>query len=188
MNCSTTGFSVLHYLPGPLNQWCHPTISSCCSLLLLPSIYPSIRVFSNESALPIRWPKYWNFSFSISPFNECSWFISFRIDWFDLLAVQGTLKSLLQHHSSKASILQCSAFFRASLVAQLVKNPPAMQETSIWFLGLEDPLEKGTATHFSTLAWRIGAKSRTWLSEFYFQLSLFNSYINTWYWKNHSFN
>jgi len=80
-----------------------------CPLLLLPSIFPSIRVFSNELALHIRWPKYW--SFSISPFNEYSWQISFRMDWFDLLAVQGTLKNLLQHHSSKASILQHLAFF-----------------------------------------------------------------------------
>ena len=80
-------------------------------LLLLPSLFPSIRVFSNESVLRIRWPKYWSFSFSISPSNEYSGLISFRIDWFDLLAVQGTLKSLLQHDSSKASILQCSAFF-----------------------------------------------------------------------------
>ena len=85
---------------------CHP-------LLLLPSIFPSIRVFSNESALRIRWPKYWSFSFSISPSNECSGLISFKIDY--LLAVQGTLKSLLQHHSSKASILQCSAFLMVQL-------------------------------------------------------------------------
>ena len=83
---------------------CHP-------LLLLPSIFPSIRVFSNESVLCIRWPKYWSFSFSISPSNEYSGLISFRIDWLDLLAVQGTLTSLLQHHSSKASIFWCSAFF-----------------------------------------------------------------------------
>jgi len=83
----------------------------CHSLLLLPSIFPNIRVFSNELALCIRWPKYWSFSFSLSPFNEYSGLISFRNDWFDLLAVQGTLKSLLQHHSSKASILQYSAFF-----------------------------------------------------------------------------
>ena len=83
---------------------CHP-------LLLLPSIFPSIRVFSNESVLHIRWPKYWSFSFSISPSNEYPGLISFRIDWLDLLAIQGTLKSLLQHNSSKASILQCSAFF-----------------------------------------------------------------------------
>ena len=83
----------------------------CRPLLLLPSIFPSIRVFSNESALHIRRPKYWSFSFSISPSNEHPRLISFTMDWLDLLAVQGTLKSLLQHHSSKASILQCSAFF-----------------------------------------------------------------------------
>ena len=83
---------------------CHP-------LLLLPSIFPSIKVFSNESAFRIRWPKYWSFSFSISPSNECSGLTSFRMNWLDLLAVQGPLKSLLQHHSSKASIPWCSAFF-----------------------------------------------------------------------------
>ena len=83
----------------------------CRPLLLLPSIFPSIRVFSNESALHIRWPKYWSFNFSINPSNENSELISFRMDWLDLLAVQGTLKSLLQHHSSKTSILLCSAFF-----------------------------------------------------------------------------
>ena len=87
----------------------------CCPLLLPPSIFPSIRGFSNESVLHIRWPKYWSFSFSISPSNEYSGLISFRMDWFDLLAVQGTLKSLLQHHSSKASILLCSAFFMVQL-------------------------------------------------------------------------
>ena len=87
----------------------------CHLLLLLPSVFPSIRVFSNESALHIRWPKYWSFSFSISPSNEYSGLISFKIDWFDLLAVQGTLKSLLQHHSSKASILWHSAFFMVQL-------------------------------------------------------------------------
>ena len=81
----------------------------CCPLLLLPSIFPSIRVFSNESSLHIRWPKYWSFSFSISPSNEHSGLISFRMDWLDLLVVQGTLKSLLQHHSSKASVLRHSA-------------------------------------------------------------------------------
>ena len=87
----------------------------CCPLLFLPSNFPSIRVFSSESVLRIRWPKYWSFSFSISPSNEYSALISFRMDWLDLLAVQGTLKSLLQHHSSKVSILQCSAFFIAQL-------------------------------------------------------------------------
>ena len=87
----------------------------CRPLLLLPSIFPSIRVFSNESVLHIRWPKYWSFSFSISPSNEYSGLISFRMDWFNLLAVKGMLKSLLQHHSSKASIFQCSAFFIVQL-------------------------------------------------------------------------
>ena len=105
------------------NSWSSPKLMSiesvmpsnhlilCCPLLLLPSVFPNIRVLSNESALHIRWPKYWNFSFSISPSNEHPGLISFRMDWLDLLAVQGTLKSLLQHHSSKASILQHSAFF-----------------------------------------------------------------------------
>ena len=87
----------------------------CCPLLLPPSIFPSISVFSNESVLHIRWPKYWSFSFNIGPSNEYSGLISFRMDWLDLLAVQGTLKSLLQHHSSKASILQHSAFFMVQL-------------------------------------------------------------------------
>ena len=87
----------------------------CRPLLLLPSVFPSIRVFSNESVLHIRWPKYWSFSFSISHSNEYPGLISFRMDWLDLLAVQGTLKSLLQHHNSKASILQCSAFFTVQL-------------------------------------------------------------------------
>ena len=100
----------------PSSQWCYPTFSSSCRpLLLLPSIFPSIRVFSNVSVLRIRWPKDWSFSFSISPSNEYSGLTSFRMDWLDFLAVQGTLKSLLQHHSSKASILWHSAF----LIVQL---------------------------------------------------------------------
>jgi len=119
MDCSTPGFPVHHQLPTlsllkltsivlvmPSNH-----LILCRPLLLLPSIFPIIRVFSNESALLIRWPKYWSFSFNISPSNEYSGLISFRIDWLDFLAVQGTLKSLLQHLSSKASILWCSAFF-----------------------------------------------------------------------------
>ena len=90
-------------------------LSLCHPLLLLLSIFPKIRVFTNQSVFLIRWPKYWNFSFSISPSSECSGFISFRIDWFDLLAVQETLKSLLQHHNLKASVLWCSAFFLVQL-------------------------------------------------------------------------
>ena len=100
--------------PCPLSWWCHPTIL-CCPLLLLPSIFPSIRVFSNESTLCIRRPRYWSFSFNISSCNEHPGLIFFRMDWLGLLAVQGTLKSLLQHHSSKASILQRSAFFIVQL-------------------------------------------------------------------------
>ena len=95
----------------PLSRWCHPTI--CYPLLLLPSIFPSIRVFSNELAVCISWPKYWGFS--ISPSSEYSGLTLFRIGWFDLLAVQGTLKSLFQHHSSKASVLWCLAFFMVQL-------------------------------------------------------------------------
>ena len=109
------------------NSWSLPKLMSielvmpsnhlilCDPLLLLPSIFPSIRVFSNESAVLIRWPKYWSFSFNISPSNEHPGLISFRMDWLDLLAVQGTLKSLLQHHSSKASVLQHSAFLTVQL-------------------------------------------------------------------------
>ena len=121
MDCSTPGLPVHHQIPEftqfmsiesvmPSNH-----LFFCRPLLLLPSIFPSIRVFSNESVLRMRWPKYWSFSFNISPSNEHSGLISFRMDWLDLLIVQGTLKSLLQHHSSKASILRHSAFFIAHL-------------------------------------------------------------------------
>ena len=96
----------VHSDSRPSSQWCHPAISSCHPLLLLPSIPPSIRVFSNESTLLMRWPKYWSFSFSIIPSKEIPGLICFRMDWLDLLAVQGTLKSPLQHHSLKASILR----------------------------------------------------------------------------------
>ena len=100
----------------PSSQWCHPTISSSVvPFFSCLQSFPVLRAFSNESALHIRWPKYWNFSFSISPSSEYSGLISFRIDWFDLLGVQETLKSLPQHHSSKASILQHSAFFMVQL-------------------------------------------------------------------------
>ena len=116
----------------PLSRWCQTTISSS-HLLLLPSIFPSIRVFSGESDLHIRWPKYWSFSFSISPSIEYSGLISFRTDWLDLLAVQGTLKSLLQHHSSEASILWCSAFF----IVQLSHSYMTTQKPELW---LDRPL------------------------------------------------
>ena len=122
MNCSTPGLPVHHqqhpeftqthvHRVGDAIQPSHPLRP----LLLLPPIPPSIRVFSNESTHHMRWPKYWSFSFSISPSNEHPGLISFRVDWLDLLAVQGTLKSLLQHHSSKASILWCSAFYTVQL-------------------------------------------------------------------------
>ena len=117
----TPGFPVLHHLPDLLKLMSVESVMPsnhlllCCPLLLLPSMFPYIRVFSNESALQIRWPKYWSFSFIISPSSDYSGLISFRVDWFDLLAVQGTLMSLLQHHSLKVSILRCSAFFMVQL-------------------------------------------------------------------------
>ena len=114
MNCSMPGLPVHLSLPKLMSiESVTPSnhLILCRPLLLLPSIFPSIRGFSNESALRIRWPKYWSFSFNISPINEHPGLISFRMDWLDLLAVQGTLKTLLQHHSSKASILRHSAFF-----------------------------------------------------------------------------
>ena len=120
----------------------------CRPLPLLPSIFPSIRVFSNESALRIRWPKYWSFSFNISPTKEHPGLISFRMDWLDLLAVQGALRSLLQHHSSKASILRRSAFF----IVQL--SHPYMTTGKTTALIECGPLEKGMANHFRSLALR----------------------------------
>ena len=120
MNCSTPGLPVHHQFPEPTQTHVHRVSDAIQPshphpLLFLRSIFPSIRVFSNESALRIRWPKYWSFSFNISPSNEHQGLIFFRMDWLDLLAVQGTLKSLLQHRSSKASILQGSAFFIVQL-------------------------------------------------------------------------
>src|SRR5574340_1134366 len=129
------------------NSWSLPKLMSiesvvpsnhlilCRPLLLLPSIFPSIRVFSNDSALPIRWLKYWSFSFSISPSNEYSGLISFRMDWSDLLAVQGTLKSLLQHHSSKASFLRCSAFFTVQLSHPYMTTGKTIALTRWTFVG-----------------------------------------------------
>ena len=112
-------------------QLFHPLLP----LLLLPSIFPNIRVFSKESVLCIRWPKYWSFSFSISPSNEYSGLVSFRIDWLDLLAVQKTLKSLLQHHSSKASILWCSAFFLVQLSHPYMTTGKSIALTGWIFVG-----------------------------------------------------
>ena len=119
LHCSTPGFPVHHKLPElTQSHWVDDAIQPSYPLpplFLLPPIFPNIRVFSNESVLCIRWPKYWSFSFNISPSNEHSGLISFRMDWLDLLTVQGTLKSFLQYHSSKASILRCSAFFIVQL-------------------------------------------------------------------------
>ena len=141
MDCSTQGFPVLHYRPEfaqtPVHQVrdaiqpshnCHP-------LLLLPSVLPRIRVFSNKSVLCIRWPKYWSFSVSICPSHEYSRLISFRIDWFDLLVVQGTLKTILQYHSSKASILQCSAFFIVQLSHPYITTGKTIALTRWTFVG-----------------------------------------------------
>ena len=116
----------------PSSRWCHPAISS---LLLLPPVPPSIRVFSNESTLYMRWPKYWSLSFSISPSNEYPGLISFRMAWLDLLAVQWTLKSLLQHHSSKASIFQCSAFFTVQLSHPYMTTGKTIALTRQTFVG-----------------------------------------------------
>ena len=118
---------------------CHP-------LLLLPSVFPSIRIFSNESVLCIMWPKYWSFSFNISPSNEYTGLISFRMDWLDLLAVQGTLKSLLQHHSSKASILQCSAFFIVQISHLYMTTRKTIALTRWTFVG------KVMSLHFNMLS------------------------------------
>ena len=121
VNRSTRGLPVLHHLPELLKPMSTESVMPsnhlilCRPLLLLPSIFPSISIFSNESVLHTRWPKYWSFSFSISPSNEHPGLISFRMDWLDLLAVQGTLNSLLQHHSSKASVIQHSAFLMVQL-------------------------------------------------------------------------
>ena len=141
MDYSTPGFPVLHHLPELLKimsiEMVMPSthLVLCHPLLLLPSVFLSIRVFSNESALCIRWPKYWSLSFSISPSNEYSGWISFRIDWFDLFAVQWTLKSLLQHHSSKASILLGSAFFMVQLSHPYMTTGKTIALTRWTFVG-----------------------------------------------------
>ena len=144
-SCPTLCDPTDHSMPGlPVHHQCPESVKSvmpsshltlCHPLLLLPSIFPSIRVFSNESALRIGWPKYWSFSFSISPSNEHPGLISIRMDWLDLLALQGTLKSLLQHHSSKASILRCSAFFTVQLSHPYMTTGKTIALTRWTFVG-----------------------------------------------------
>ena len=145
MDCSIPCFPVLHISQSLLKFMSIELVMLsnhllCWPLLLLPSIPPSIRVFSNESVPRIRWPKYWSFSFSISPSNEYSGLIFFRIDWLDLLAVQGTLKSLLQHHSSKASVLQHSVFFMVQLSHPYMTTGKAIALTRRTFVGKLDML------------------------------------------------
>ena len=142
MDCSTPAFPVHHQLLEPAQT--HVIIESVmpsshlilyCPLLLVPSVFPNIRVFSRKSVLHIRWPKYWSLSFSISPSSEYSGLISFRMDWLDLLAVQGTLKGLLQHHSSKTSILQHSAFFILQLSHPYMTTGKTIALTTWTFVG-----------------------------------------------------
>ena len=138
MNCSMPSLSITNSRSSlrltSIESVTRPShLILCCPLLLLPPIPPSIRVFSNESSLPMRWPKYWSFSFSIIPSKEHP--ISFRMDWLDLLAVQGTLKSLLQHHSSKASIFWCSAFFTIQLSHPYITNGKTIALTRQTFVG-----------------------------------------------------
>ena len=149
----------VHRVVMPSNHLilCHP-------LLLPPSIFPSIKVFSDESVLRIRWPKYWSFSFSISPSNEYSGLISFGIDWFDLLAVQGTLKSLLQHHSSKASILWCSAFFTVQLSHSYMTTGKTIALTRWTFVGkVMSPLFNILSRFVITFLSRSKCLSISWL-------------------------
>ena len=141
MNCSMPGFPVFHYLPvcsdsSPLSQWCHQTISSSVvPFSSCPQSFLAIRVFSNALALCIRWPKYWSFGFSNTPSNKYLGLISLRIDWFDLLVVQGTLKSLLQYHSSKASILWHSASFMVQLSHPYMTTRKTIALTILPFVG-----------------------------------------------------
>ena len=140
MDCSMPGLPVHHQLPEFTQTHVHRAVMPfkhlilCCPLLFLPSIFPSIKIFSNESALCIWWPKYW--SFGISPLNEYSGLIFFRIDWFDLLAVQGTLKNLLQHHNSKTSILWCSVFFiHPYMTSHIHPYMTSEKKKSLWLFG-----------------------------------------------------
>ena len=141
MECSTQGLLVHHHSQSFLKLMSIEPVMPfnllilCCLLLLLPSIFPNIRIFLNESVLRIRWPNYWSFNFSIIPSDEHQGLISFRMDWLDLLAVQGTLKSLLQHHSSKASILQCLAFFTVQLSHPYMTTEKTIALTRWIFVG-----------------------------------------------------
>ena len=149
IDCSTPGFTISQsFLSLTSTESMMPSndLILCHPFLLLPSIFPSIRVFSNESALRIRWPKYWSFSFNICPSNEYSGLISFRINWLSVLAVQGTLKSLLQHHNWKVSILQCSAFFMAHLLHPYLTTGKIIALTIWIFVG------KVTSLLFNTLS------------------------------------
>ena len=155
MDCSTPGFPVHHQLPElTQSHWVDDAIQPSYllpPLLLLPPIFPSIRVFSNESVLCIRWPKYWSFSFNISPSNEHSGLMSFRMDWLDLLTIQGTLKSFLQHHSSKASILWLSAFFIVQLSHPYITMGKTIALTRICFLLRVKKIKLFTSQHLSFL-------------------------------------
>ena len=141
MNCSMPGLPVHHQLRELAQTHVHWVLMPssylilCRPLLLLPSIFPSTRVFSNESALCMRWPKYWSFSFNISPSNEHLGLVSFRMDWLDLLAVQETLKTLLQHHNPKASILRCSGFFTVQLSHSYMTTGKTIALTRRTFVG-----------------------------------------------------
>ena len=152
MNCSTPGLPVHHQLPEFIQTHIHRVGDAIQPSHLLsspsplPPIPPSIRVFSNESTLPMRWPKYWSFSFSVIPSKEHPGLISFRMDWLDLLVVQGTLKSLLQHHSSKASILRCSAFFTVQLLHPYMTTRKTIALTRRFFVG------KGMSLLFNMLS------------------------------------
>ena len=132
--CPSLSQSLLKFMSIKLEMPSNQLIL-CCPFLLLPSIFPSIRVFSNESALCISWPKYWSFSFNINPSDEHLGLISFRMNWLDLLAVQGTLKSLLQHHSSKASVLRCSAYFIVQLSHPYMTTGKTIALTRQTFVG-----------------------------------------------------
>ena len=179
MDCSTAGLSVPHRLLGFAHFRVH-YISNTSHLILwhpllhLPSVFPRIRDFSNELAVCIRWPIYWSFSFSISPFNEYSGLISFKVDWFDLLAVRGTLRNLLQHHNSKASVLWCSAFFTVQLSQPYVTTGKTIALSVPTFVGRVMPL-----LFFLSFFFYVSAFQHTSMSVIAF-LSRSNSPLISW--------